>query len=154
MTLREEKSPLKHGTIPRPLRPRTAAAFASLGFLALSVQALVLRELLVGWRGNEMSLGIALAIWLGLTGLGSLVGARARAASARVFSGRLALLGMLAPLTLLAARFSPALFGIGPGRSAGPWPLVGAAVCSIAPFAVLAGSLFPAAVTLAGGDRA
>ncbi len=133
--------------------PSRGAAFAALGFISISVQALALRELLVAWRGNEMSLGIALALWLALTGLGSLLGSRTRGAGPAVFARRLLLLGALAPVTVLAARFSPLLFGMAPGETGGPVPLLAAAALSIAPFAIVGGSLFPAAVALAGDRR-
>jgi spermidine synthase len=133
-----------------PVRARRAS-FAALGFLGVAVQSLVLRELLAAWRGNEMSLGIALGVWLALTGLGSLIGSRRPRPKATRFSLRLAALGALSPVTVLAARFSPGLFGIGPGETAGPVALAAAAVLSLAPFALLSGSLYPAAVSLANG---
>ena len=51
----------------RPLLLR--AAFAFLGFSALAVQVLLMRELMVAWRGNEMSFGVTLSVWLALTEL-------------------------------------------------------------------------------------
>ena len=46
-------------------------AFVLVGTTALTVQVLLLRELLVAWQGSELSFGVALSIWLSLTGLGS-----------------------------------------------------------------------------------
>lgn len=133
------------------VRQGLAAGIAAIGFVSISVQALALRELLVAWRGNEMSLGIALSMWLALSGFGSLLGARLRSRGPRRFATDLCLLGALAPVTVLATRFTPVLFGIGPGQSAGPAPLAAAAALAIAPFTLLSGSLFPSAVALARG---
>ncbi len=47
------------------------AALASVGAATLTVQVLLLRELMTAWRGNEMSFGIVMTVWLLTGGIGS-----------------------------------------------------------------------------------
>ena len=46
------------------------------GFAAAAVQTLFLREYLSIFSGNEIVIGVVLALWLGATAAGSLIGAR------------------------------------------------------------------------------
>jgi len=57
------------------LRPRVSltvrAALSLIGFTAVIAQVLLMRELMVAFGGNELSLGLMLANWLLWTALGS-----------------------------------------------------------------------------------
>ncbi len=137
----------------RALKPRRPGASSlsgrlaalGLGFSTIVVQTLVLRELMVTWHGDETSFGIALAAWLLSAGLGSTIGGRrfASAAAPRTrLAGALALLGILAPLSVLAARVAPHLLGSPAGELAGPGLLLVAVTLSAGPFAFAAGAAF------------
>jgi spermidine synthase len=139
----------------RTLLTLRIALFAG-GFTALSVQTLLLRELMVAWRGNEMSFGLALSVWLLLTGAGGLAyGARARRApfTLRSLSFSIAALGALAPAALFAARFARLAMSLPAGELAGLPPLLLAASASLAPFTLLAGFVFAAAVSVLADER-
>lgn len=137
-----------------PARAAVAALRAALfmvGFTALAVQTLLLRELMVAWRGNEMSFALTLSAWLALTGVGGLAygsPARRRRFSSASFAGALVVLGGLAPTTLLLARAARVASGLPAGELAGLPPLILSAVASLAPFTVLAGFIFANGVSL------
>jgi spermidine synthase len=126
------------------------------GFTALVVQVLLLRELMVAWRGNEMSFGVTLSVWLGLTGLGGIAfGAFRRSREiGRAALGRwLLAVGALAPVALLTARFARPALGLSPGELVGIGPLALAAFASLAPFTLAAGYLFAVAVSAVARER-
>ncbi len=122
---------------------RTAAL--SLGFATIAVQTLVLRELLVTWRGDETAFGVALASWLLAAAAGSaLLGPRLRGTGpprARL-ARALALLGILAPLSVLGARLGRLVLGPGSGALARPADHLLAIVIATTPFALVAGACF------------
>ena len=60
-----------------PDAPRIYLALVAVGAGTLLAQSALLRELLVTFQGNELSLGCAFAAWLTLTAAGSALGARA-----------------------------------------------------------------------------
>ncbi|MCB2185217.1 MAG: hypothetical protein KQJ78_02285 [Deltaproteobacteria bacterium] len=130
------------GTIPDGADWSDWLAPLALGWAAGLGQTVLLRELLVLNGGNEFGLGLGLAAWLFLSGLGSLVAARRRLAQGPAV-WPLALLGPAALASLLLARLGPGLAGWEAGRTA---PLVTAAGLSLlvlAPFALTAGAAFP-----------
>lgn len=131
-------------------------AFVLLGFTALTVQIILLRELMVAWRGNEMSLGIVLSVWLTLTALGSaLFGKVSRGTSftpAAVAWSQIGL-GVASPLALIAARTIPGLMRVSPGEVAGLSPLVVASVLSLLVFTLLSGFTFALSVSVLHGQR-
>ena len=121
------------------------AALASTGAITLTVQVLLLRELMTAWRGNEMSFGIAMTIWLVTGGIGSagygLVSRRIAPTRANLATGLMAL-GVLAPAALLATRALRGAMGLTAGEVTGFAPLVIASLVSLAPFTVVAGLMF------------
>ncbi len=151
----ERQNDTSEGSGRSPLTLRTA--FALQGATALTVQILLLRELMVAWRGNEMSFGVSLSVWLGLTGLGSaLYGALAGRIrpTRRTLARGLLVLGLLAPVALLAARLARRAIGLPAGELAGLPSLLFASVASLAPFTLAAGFLFALAVAVLAGERA
>lgn len=126
------------------------------GLTALVVQVLLMRELMVAWRGNEMSFGVTLSVWLGLTGIGGIAfGAfrRGREITRVTLARWLLAVGALAPLALLTARFARQAAGVDPGEIVGVGPLTLAAVASLAPFTLAAGFLFAVAVSVVARER-
>ena len=89
-----------------------------LGVISQIGQVLLLRELLMVFHGNELSIGIILSAWLAWVGMGSRLGARAvdrwgrpvlllKAGAAAVF--------ILLPLTILVIRSLRGFFDVLPG---------------------------------------
>ena len=81
------------------------------GGASLLAQVVLLREILATSQGNELVLGLVLALWLLLTGLASAIGGRgtqspaeaARSLGRLMTVAPLALLGSLCGFTLVAA---------------------------------------------------
>jgi spermidine synthase len=139
---------------PSPLTAKRAAVVAS-GVTSLTIQVLLVRELMIAWRGNEMSFGVTLALWLAFTAVGALFfGAVSRRPyGAHALGLALLWLGVLAPASLLLARFARVAFGLPAGELAGLGSLVRAAAVSLAPFTILAGFTFALAVSVLSHTR-
>ncbi len=138
----------------RTIVPRLA--FATLGFATLTVQALLLRELMVAWRGNEMSFGITLSVWLISAAAGSAIAGRMpriHRAGRSTLANAFAVLAVLSPLAILLSRVGDRLLGISPGELTGLQPLVLGALISVVPFTLLSGFMFALSVAVAYRER-
>ncbi|MCL4501451.1 MAG: hypothetical protein M1438_06280 [Deltaproteobacteria bacterium] len=106
---------------------------------------LILRELLVLARGQELKLALGLWGWLLWTGLGALLGggllSRMRVTPIRL-GGLLALLGLLLPATLLAIRAVPQLTGLSGGQSLPLSTGLMLFLALLAPFGLISGFFF------------
>jgi spermidine synthase len=139
----------------RTLVPRLA--FAVLGFATLTIQALLLRELMVAWRGNEMSFGITLSTWLISAAAGSAIASRMPGldrAGRGTLAAAFAMLAVLSPVAILLSRMGGRLVGIAPGELTGLQPLVLGAIVSVAPFTLLSGFMFALSAAVASRERA
>ena len=128
------------GSIPR-LRP----VLLLIGFTATVAQILLMRELLVVFYGNEISLGLLLASWLLWTGTGSSLFGRSSAwldDPRKAMAGLQTLLALMLPLTILAVRSAKGIFITVPGEMLGPWPMLLTALVVLCPFCVLSGGAF------------
>ena len=116
-----------------------------MGFTATVSQILLMRELLVVFYGNEISLGLFLASWLLWTGIGSRLLGRASPFLDRpcaLMAGLQMAITLLLPLTILAVRSSKSLFATVPGEMLGPVPMLLTALVVLCPFCVVAGGMF------------
>ncbi len=140
----------------RPAATALSAALAAAGAVALATQVLLLRELLMAWRGNEMSFGIALSVWLIGGGAGSAafgLTARHWRPGADALARALLALGALSPLSLLAARALKTAMGLAAGELYGPAPLLLASLLALAPFTLLSGFTFALATSVVSRER-
>ena len=135
------------------IKPASAirTALALIGFSAVIGQIVLMRELIVVFNGNEMSLGIMLATWLFWTAAGSslcsrlaLAGSNARRAVAALEC----LLAVSLPPTIWALRASKAIFQIVPGELVGPAPMLLASLVCLSVFCLVSGALFVAAARM------
>ncbi len=124
--------------------------FMTLGLTSVTAQILLMRELVVVFYGNELSLGIMLGSWLFWVGIGSLAAGKLLPRLA-VFgkTNTLALLqaglGILCVITLLGVRLLPALLQRGTaGEIVGYLPIAVSSFLLLAPVCLLAGFLFAA----------
>jgi spermidine synthase len=122
-----------------------------IGFSAVIGQIVLMRELIVVFNGNEMSLGIMLATWLFWTAAGSslsssfaLGGSQARRAVA-VFECLLA--ASLLP-ALWTLRASKSFFQAVPGELVGPLPMILASLACLSLFCAFSGALFVVAARM------
>ena len=131
----------------QPVAKSLLGVLLLIGFTAVIAQIVLMRELMVVFYGNEMSLGMMLACWLLWTAAGS--GAMGRwAARARNPRSLVALLETLLaaafPLTLFLARASKQAFQTIPGEILGPGPMILVSLVVLSFFCLVSGGLFAA----------
>jgi len=127
------------------------------GFSAVIGQIVLMRELMVVFSGNEISLGIMLATWLFWTAAGSILCSSLAPRECRVrrtVAVLESLLGVSLPLTVWALRASKSLFQAVPGELVGPVPVLLASLLCLSVFCAVAGALFVAAACMYGHERA
>ena len=135
------RQPQKLGQSISPLQP----VLLLIGFTATVAQILLMRELLVVFYGNEISLGLMLASWLLWTSIGSSFFGRKRpwpGDPRKAMAGLQALLALTLPLTILAVRNAKSVFITVPGEMLGPWPMLLTSLGALGPFCLLSGGAF------------
>ncbi|MCX6636003.1 MAG: hypothetical protein NT090_13120, partial [Acidobacteria bacterium] len=116
-----------------------------IGFTAVVAQIVLLRELMVVFHGNEISLGIALTCWLFWTAAGSALAGRFASPVPRRRMAVLQLLTAAAlPLSVAAVRAAKTAFRPMPGEILGPAAMFLAALGTLSFFCLLSGGLFAA----------
>lgn len=124
-----------------------SAALILIGFTAVTVQIVLMRELMVVFYGNELTVGLMLASWLLWTAAGSgLVGKLKVWPSRpeRLLAVLQASVAAAFPLSLLATRAGRQLFHPVPGEVLAPGQMLLITNGVLAPFCVLSGWLFAA----------
>lgn len=115
----------------------------SLGLTAMASQIILLREFLAVFNGNELEIGVILANWMLLTGLGAWLGKfvhHEKRQTSRIAFTLLAL-SILAPVTLfILDSMRNVVFTT--GSMAGIYNVFLMSVFLLAPFCLLSGSLF------------
>jgi len=120
--------------------------FLAVGFGETVGQVLLIRELLVNFQGNELSLGVILACWLlmvalGSWGLGKFAGKLPPKPSA--FAWTVILYAVILLSQLLLARTVNTIIGVGPGEIVGLPSIFGACLLVLTPLCLLHGFQFP-----------
>jgi spermidine synthase len=118
-----------------------------IGFTAIVAQIVLMRELMVVFYGNEISLGLMLASWLLWTAIGSSFFGRLsrRLGRPRTLMACLQVLISLAfPITILAVRASRSMFQPIAGEILGPGPMFLTSLATLSAFCVLSGWSFTA----------
>jgi spermidine synthase len=127
------------------------ASVLLLGFTASIAQIVLLRELMLVFGGNEISLGLVLAVWLLWTAVGSGVVGRLALRTAyprRWMAGLQALVALSLPATVLGVRLGKAALTTVPGESLGPAAALLVSLAALSLFCILSGALFTAASRL------
>ena len=91
------------------------------GFVAITAQSLIIRELVIAFLGNELVIGITLGMWLLWTGIGSATLGRLAERSGRPerwLTVSLWLLAVALPLCFVAATAARTLAGLNAGEVA------------------------------------
>ncbi len=126
-------------------RKHFAVAILVKGFSGLVAQILLLRELLIVFSGNELSIGIILANWLILGALGSYASGR-WAEKSRNALETFAVLTVLFALSLLIAiyltRVLKVAMGVSIGESIGFLPMLFSSLLVLSAVSILQGALF------------
>ncbi len=121
------------------------AVLVLIGFTAVIAQIVLMREMMVVFCGNEMSLGLMLASWLLWTAIGS--GGMGRWATRTKNPRRLMAwlevsAGLAFPMAIYVARASRGMFQSVPGEISGPGPMALTSLLVLSFFCVLSGGLF------------
>ncbi len=126
------------------------APLVLIGFTAVVAQVVLMRELLVVFAGNEISLGVTLANWLLWTAAGSGLLGRlgSRRDPRRVLAALQALAALAFPATIILVRASRAAFHPVPGESLGPGAMFLASFFALSLFCAVSGCLFSAGARL------
>ena len=127
------------------MKTRISVAILVKGFSGLVAQILLLRELLIVFSGNELSIGIILANWLILGAFGSYVLGR-RAEQSKYMLEAFTIITILFSLSLLTAIYltrilKPAM-GISIGESIGFFPMFFSSLLVLSAAAIFQGALF------------
>jgi spermidine synthase len=143
--------PGQQGAIKVPLKIQCILSL--IGFTSVIAQIVLMRELIVVFYGNEISLGIMLASWLLWTAIGST--ALGRVSGRWRESGKLmacleTCLAVVLPPTILAVRASRLVFQSVPGETLGPGPMFLTSCATLSAFCLLSGGLFAAGSKLCG----
>ena len=131
--------------------PAVRAALTLIGFSAVIGQIVLMRELIVVFNGNEISLGVMLATWLFWTAAGSSLSSRFALGGnnvRRAVAALECLLGVSLLPTIWALRASRTFFQTVPGELIGPVPMLLTSLACLSLFCVVAGSLFVAATRM------
>lgn len=115
------------------------------GFTAAAGQVLMARELMVSFRGNEMSLGLILASWSAAMAVGSLLATRCRPLQHLTLQHTQVLMPLVLATSLVFARATRPTFGLQTGEIPGLGVMVAASFISLLPLCVVTGMQFPLA---------
>lgn len=121
-------------------------ALLVMGFSAAAFQILIIRELLIVFQGNELSIGVILGNWLLLEALGSYHIRRKAELSGRYiqsFANIQIALGICSILAIVSIRSFKYVFEIPAGELLGIHYVAVLSIIALAPFALLDGALFP-----------
>ncbi|HCC32662.1 MAG TPA: hypothetical protein DEQ28_01990, partial [Clostridiales bacterium] len=135
------------------IEPRTGGPPVGLaGMAGMAAQVLALRELLVAFQGNELTLGLVLAVWVAAEAVGVWVGRRFPASSdSPAWYSRFYALGLTAiPASFYLARLSRSLLGVPAGQALDAGEMALAALLAAGPAALTHGLLFALACRAAG----
>jgi len=127
------------------------AALTLIGFSAVIGQIVLMREFIVVFNGNEISLGIMLATWLFWTAAGSSLSSRFALGgnnACRAVAALECLVGVSLLPTIWALRASRSFFQTVPGELVGPVPMLLTSLACLSLFCVVAGSLFVVATRM------
>ncbi|MBA7646351.1 Polyamine aminopropyltransferase [subsurface metagenome] len=120
-------------------------ALILVGFSSVVSQVVLVRELLITFYGNELSVGFILASWLFWVGMGSwFLGRRADRIKRgiEVFILTQFLIWLLLPLEILLVRTSKSIIGVGLGEIIGPFPMFYFSFLVLAPLCLVIGFQF------------
>jgi spermidine synthase len=125
----------------------------ALGTSSVSVQLIMIREVMSTFGGNELVIGLVLGVWLLFTGLGSALGvpvAKRARPERTLFAGHI-LVGVLPFIQIAAVRALPLLWVR--GEMLGLTSAIFSSTLILIPFCLVAGGMLPiAGVLLKGKD--
>ena len=121
--------------------------YINYGIIVITVQVIIIRELLIIFGGNELSVGITLCSWLFSTAAGSYVFSKITIAEKRIIpsvSVLFILLTVIAPAMIFLIRLTKSLMHLQTGELVGIFSIGAVSFVMLFPFCFLSGALFPA----------
>lgn len=116
-----------------------------MGATAVVAQILLIRELMITFSGNELSIGIFLANWLILEAAGSFISGhlvRSTRSSLYIFTILQGLLVILLPLIIYLARISKSYLNLTPGEGSDIFTIFYVSLILLTPIAFIGGAQF------------
>ncbi|HHS13995.1 MAG TPA: hypothetical protein ENN03_09550 [bacterium] len=117
---------------------------AGLGFLSISAQIIMMRELITVFFGHELVFGFALGLWLLLTALGSRAGQWHQNSSPRYIGSGFLLYSLLLPACFFAVLSTRHIWSFTTGEMGGMLPMTVTAFVVLAPLCLASGYLYTA----------
>jgi spermidine synthase len=126
-----------------------------IGFTAVIAQIVLMRELIVVFYGNEITLGLMLCTWLLWTAIGSSLMGRAggRVKSRTLVAALEGVISIAFPASIIAVRASRAALQALPGEILGPGPMLLTSFLAIGLFCTVSGWLFAAGSRLYSEEK-
>ncbi len=129
------------------MKNKPAFAVAVTGFSGIAAQVILLRELLVTYSGNEMTIGLILSAWLIAEASGAFSAGRRLERSPRklgYFIALTLLFSVILPVSVYYSRFIRTAVGAAPGEGLGLAAVAVSSLILVFPAGFLHGALFPA----------
>jgi spermidine synthase len=114
-----------------------------LGFCSSIVQVIMLRECMNVFYSNELVIGLILALWVALTGIGAWTakGKQSKTGHSINLAVRFGLLAILPVITILLLNYLKNII-FPPGLLIGFWQLAGILILMLSPFCLISGNTF------------
>ncbi|TVR70482.1 MAG: spermine synthase [Marinilabiliales bacterium] len=133
------------------MKRKIVSAVVLMGFSGLVAQIVLLRELMVAFHGNELSIGVVLANWMLLEAAGAFFLGRRIAYSPQrrlLFIGVTVLFSLFFPAAVYCARVFKEFLDLVPGEGLGIMPMFYVSFLILLPVSVMHGALFTAGCRL------
>jgi spermidine synthase len=127
------------------MRKRLVTAILIMGLSGIIAEILLLRELLITFYGNELSIGIILANWLILEAIGAFfLGKRVESLGKRLegFIGLTLVFSIFLPISIYLTRGIKDIIGVIPGQALGLIPIFGLSFLILLVVSISHGALF------------
>jgi spermidine synthase len=121
-------------------------ALVVLGFTSIVAQTLAIREFMIAFYGNELTIGIIMANWILLGAMGSFIAGRFAERTEKAASAYVLLqtgLTLYLPISIFLIRTIKNILGLVAGEGAGPIPILLSSLVILAPIGLMVGALFP-----------
>lgn len=128
------------------MRKEITCAFLLMGFTSLIVQTLLIREFLISFYGNELSIGLILANWIILEALGSGISSRAAEKAKQPYLIYALLqtgIALYLALSVFLIRNIGNILGLTRGEGVGILPILFSSFFILAPLSFFDGAQFP-----------
>ncbi|MBI4974623.1 MAG: hypothetical protein HZC19_02285 [Candidatus Omnitrophica bacterium] len=128
------------------MNKRIYFALLLMGFTSLIVQTLLIREFLITFYGNELTIGLILANWIMLEALGSTLASRPSLKIKRnslTYALLQAGISVYLPLGIFLIRIIKNMLGLTVGEGVGVLPVIFSSLFILAPLSLFDGAQFP-----------